>query len=279
MAALLDGRRAVARLAGRLRHRARASPPATASCWSATIATSKTRRRAVRAGTGAAGLGGAAGADPDDRAGDRPGAAAARGSGQKPGHEIEYPLAVVILGGLVTSTLLNLFLLPPLYLRFGRRSPTGQRPRGFTEAWGDQRTDELLQRKHGHSTLRGPTHSRQALGDIGEASRTVAGKSFHTLAGSEAADEPGRQRRRLCRWNPTTDPVLERPGRGWRRMVDELGIDAADEDVELVAGQLEVPDPNGGTGRSRSRQDPDRSTRQATNRRNEMRPRSLGARR
>lgn len=43
-------------------------------------------------------------------------------SGQKPGHEVEYPLAVVILGGLVTSTLLNLFLVPSLYLRFGRRS-------------------------------------------------------------------------------------------------------------------------------------------------------------
>ena len=43
-------------------------------------------------------------------------------SGQKPGHEVEYPLAVVILGGLVTSTLLNLFLLPALYLRFGRRT-------------------------------------------------------------------------------------------------------------------------------------------------------------
>jgi len=43
-------------------------------------------------------------------------------SGMKPGHEVEYPLAVVILGGLVTSTLLNLFLLPALYLRFGRRS-------------------------------------------------------------------------------------------------------------------------------------------------------------
>jgi CzcA family heavy metal efflux pump len=43
-------------------------------------------------------------------------------SGQKPGHEVEYPLAVVILGGLVTSTLLNLFLLPPLYLRLGRRT-------------------------------------------------------------------------------------------------------------------------------------------------------------
>ena len=42
-------------------------------------------------------------------------------SGHKPGHEVEYPLAIVILGGLVTSTLLNLFVLPSLYLRFGRR--------------------------------------------------------------------------------------------------------------------------------------------------------------
>lgn len=41
--------------------------------------------------------------------------------GIKPGQEIEYPLAVVILGGLVTSTLLNVFLLPPLYARFGHR--------------------------------------------------------------------------------------------------------------------------------------------------------------
>jgi CzcA family heavy metal efflux pump len=39
--------------------------------------------------------------------------------GNKPGHEIEHPMAVVILGGLVTSTLLNLFLMPALYLRFG----------------------------------------------------------------------------------------------------------------------------------------------------------------
>jgi Cu/Ag efflux pump CusA len=29
-------------------------------------------------------------------------------------------MAVVILGGLVTSTLLNLFLLPPIYAAFGR---------------------------------------------------------------------------------------------------------------------------------------------------------------
>lgn len=42
-------------------------------------------------------------------------------SGAKPGHEVEYPLAIVILGGLITSTLLNLFLLPTLYLRYGQR--------------------------------------------------------------------------------------------------------------------------------------------------------------
>ncbi|HXG43649.1 MAG TPA: efflux RND transporter permease subunit [Gemmatimonadales bacterium] len=40
--------------------------------------------------------------------------------GLRPGHEIEHPMAVVILGGLVTSTLLNLFLMPALYLRWGR---------------------------------------------------------------------------------------------------------------------------------------------------------------
>ncbi|MDQ1743836.1 MAG: hypothetical protein QOE23_2175 [Pseudonocardiales bacterium] len=41
--------------------------------------------------------------------------------GDRPGHEIEYPLAVVILGGLITSTALNLFVVPSLYLRFGQR--------------------------------------------------------------------------------------------------------------------------------------------------------------
>jgi Cu/Ag efflux pump CusA len=41
-------------------------------------------------------------------------------AGNIPGHEIEHPLAVVVLGGLVTSTLLNLFIVPSLYLRFGK---------------------------------------------------------------------------------------------------------------------------------------------------------------
>jgi Cu/Ag efflux pump CusA len=41
-------------------------------------------------------------------------------AGNIPGNEIEHPLAIVVLGGLVTSTLLNLFVVPSLYLRFGR---------------------------------------------------------------------------------------------------------------------------------------------------------------
>ncbi len=37
-----------------------------------------------------------------------------------PGNEIEGPMAAVILGGLITSTILNLLVLPTLALRFGR---------------------------------------------------------------------------------------------------------------------------------------------------------------
>jgi CzcA family heavy metal efflux pump len=43
----------------------------------------------------------------------------ALGSGD-PGREIEGPMAIVILGGLVTSTILNLLVLPSLALRYGR---------------------------------------------------------------------------------------------------------------------------------------------------------------
>jgi len=44
-------------------------------------------------------------------------------SGEVPGAEIEYPMAIVILGGLATSTLLNLFLVPVLYLRTRGATP------------------------------------------------------------------------------------------------------------------------------------------------------------
>lgn len=59
-------------------------------------------------------------------------------SGAKPGHEVEYPLAVAILGGLTTSTILNLFFLPTLYLRYGRRSE-------------QERNEEVATEVNGHS--------------------------------------------------------------------------------------------------------------------------------
>lgn len=47
----------------------------------------------------------------------------AAGSGQ-PGREIEGPMATIIVGGLVTSTLLNLLILPTIMLHFGRFQKT-----------------------------------------------------------------------------------------------------------------------------------------------------------
>jgi CzcA family heavy metal efflux pump len=53
--------------------------------------------------------------------------------GDRPGHEMELPLAVVVLGGLVTSTLLNLVVVPSLYLRWGKSR------RALREGAGDVR--------------------------------------------------------------------------------------------------------------------------------------------
>lgn len=55
--------------------------------------------------------------------------------GNRPGFEIVRPMAVVVLGGLVTASLLSLFVLPALYLRFA----PGARARAAPE-------DELLYR-------------------------------------------------------------------------------------------------------------------------------------
>jgi CzcA family heavy metal efflux pump len=41
-------------------------------------------------------------------------------AGDKPGHEIEHPMAVVILGGLLSSSLVNLLVIPSLYMRFAK---------------------------------------------------------------------------------------------------------------------------------------------------------------
>ena len=52
-----------------------------------------------------------------------------------PGHEIIYPIAIVILGGLVTSTWFNLFVMPAIYLRLGasREPDLGLQPVQVTD--------------------------------------------------------------------------------------------------------------------------------------------------
>jgi len=54
-------------------------------------------------------------------------------AGPRAGLEILHPMAIVILGGLVTSTLLALFILPAVYLRFGHWVETETAQLGLDE--------------------------------------------------------------------------------------------------------------------------------------------------
>ena len=55
------------------------------------------------------------------------------------GQEIEHPMAVVIVGGLLSSTALNLLLAPAFYLRWGRpEASRGGSPRGSNRAKDDE---------------------------------------------------------------------------------------------------------------------------------------------
>jgi CzcA family heavy metal efflux pump len=62
--------------------------------------------------------------------------------GSRPGLEIISPMAAVILGGLVTTTLLSLFVLPTLYLRFGGRQPTLTPEEAELDQWVPRRPVE-----------------------------------------------------------------------------------------------------------------------------------------
>jgi CzcA family heavy metal efflux pump len=55
--------------------------------------------------------------------------------GSRPGLEVVNPMAVVILGGLVTTTLVGLFVLPVLYLRFGGRQPALSPEEELMQRW------------------------------------------------------------------------------------------------------------------------------------------------
>lgn len=54
-------------------------------------------------------------------------------SGGEPGKELLHPLAIVIFGGLISSTIISLFLTPALFYRFGRKAAqqTGAAASGF----------------------------------------------------------------------------------------------------------------------------------------------------
>jgi HME family heavy-metal exporter len=60
----------------------------------------------------------------------------------EPGKEILYPVATVILGGLISSTLLDFFVHPALFWCFGRKAAEQQMQRSDY----DELTDE------GHTT-------------------------------------------------------------------------------------------------------------------------------
>src|SRR5262249_9085500 len=70
--------------------------------------------------------------------------------GDKPGNEIQTPMAVVIVCGLLSSTLLNMVVLPALYLWFGRPASRtdygleGVRALGGVETAGDKRGANMI---------------------------------------------------------------------------------------------------------------------------------------
>jgi CzcA family heavy metal efflux pump len=75
--------------------------------------------------------------------------------GNRPGQEIENPMAIVILGGLATSSVMNLFVLPSLYLRFAHgRTPQEPMP----EDPGTDDEDPLDPNGGGTEPLQVPLH-------------------------------------------------------------------------------------------------------------------------
>jgi Cu/Ag efflux pump CusA len=48
--------------------------------------------------------------------------------GGKPGNELQTPMAIVILGGLLSATTLNMVVLPALYVLGERRRPSAVSP-------------------------------------------------------------------------------------------------------------------------------------------------------
>jgi Cu/Ag efflux pump CusA len=62
--------------------------------------------------------------------------------GNRPGHEIVSPMGDAVLGGLLTSTVVSLFLLPALYVRFAS-GRAGAEDLDLRELWEERPVEEL----------------------------------------------------------------------------------------------------------------------------------------
>jgi len=127
-------------------------------------------------------------------------------SGDIPGQEIARPMAIVILGGLVTSTVLNLFIVPSLYLRFGSidrdREPTPvehesrsyqeQRDRLKTDRPATPRWPALNLKRLGGSLMR---HSNRWMVAILIIACLQLSACTQTPASTENTDSPARVER------------------------------------------------------------------------------------
>ena len=126
--------------------------------------------------------------------------------GNIPGQEVAHPMAIVILGGLVTSTVLNLFIVPSLYLRFGSidrdREPTPvehesrsyqeQRDRLKTDRPATPRWPALNLKRLGGSLMR---HSNRWMVAILIIACLQLSACTQTPASTENTDSPARVER------------------------------------------------------------------------------------
>ena len=96
-------------------------------------------------------------------------------AGAAPGLEVVHPMAIVVLGGLVTSTLVSLFVVPALYLRFGGRGPELPPEEELMQRWAGVEP-AAAEAPAGCRALRRPTHvdSDSRWTGNGQASRVSA---------------------------------------------------------------------------------------------------------
>jgi Cu/Ag efflux pump CusA len=112
--------------------------------------------------------------------------------GSRPGYEVVHPMAIVVVGGLVTSTLFSLFVVPALYLRFGGRARSAMAPElELLHRWAGVEAAELD--KEPARTAPDQTDGQRAL----EATANGDGRAPATLGaraeeGSSETDEAQR---------------------------------------------------------------------------------------